>query len=1100
VCQRCFTAKNYGRLLPLSVPPEAWHEYVGALSHLHRGVIVLVVDIYDVHDTLRVLQAASLEELAASGIARIDNGASALDARSHSPRRGARATVEGSEGAPAGFGSRSVAPGRALFPTPSQIPLVVVINKVDLLPHTLSPSRLQAWVRGQINATMRQGPGSGIANVGTSAGEQAMPAHESAETGEGAPLQVISAPSSDDAQRWNSRRGSAADHRLPANGPARSPYKVIGVHCVSAAKQYGIRDLAAALQRHKTDVIRPQPSAHGASQQQQYGDVYVIGAPNTGKSTLINAVLSEVWHVPMPAGRAKREASAQAGAEDNGAASDVPRDSASDLSALDDPDVLVPPGGEGGSAGSLADLAGSRRGVGLSAKALSSVVFSAEEYAHARRSMQERQALLAGASAVPGDSDSIDEAALVQEVLRLRRETAAQAAAGLVEPNEGSAGGGAAGGERRGDANRSIPADTAALLDGVLAAHLQRKAGFKQRARKAAADGAPAEGQLPHGPSSNQTPWKAAAGGTDGTAPSVGPPPIPFTTSPLPGTTLGLLGAQLDPHGHSRIWDTPGLIVSTAKQELLEAVAQFEADAVAEQAAADSAAKAASESRSLGRGGRSKSAAIGATDGSTVVAAHSRGPPEGSAPDAGSAAPQATRPLYASTSKLAQLVPGASAGAAPLRVFRLTPGRCLFLGGLARVDYTHSPLKRHGREGADVQTSTADSAGTVDDGIYPLPAGEQRQSGRFPSGARGRETDRPHSGSDRGDDAVTIDIAAADSSRGSSGGQGPARSGKREPLSSLLVTVCSHLPVHVTRSDWADDLWMRHCGTASDSGACPQPSDASAAQAVELRYSASQHRLLQPAFKPLLRVGAVPLLRWATPLQLRAVVEAEALQRLRQAAGPSSGSGGSRDGGDRSRRRLTDRERQEEADLAAAVAAAFEGQGAAQQLRLKSCRQLPEAREALSAALAADVGSAHDRLSELLERREDFLRRLLQQLQREQRGWRQGRASPTGADAAAGSGEIGPLLSLGSTSQVLGSAATLERRRKRTRHNLLDLAYGGLGWLSVTPVEMEGMWGWSRAVTGGALGVAASEGVSVVARQPLLQATASGLSAADWEE
>jgi hypothetical protein len=258
--------------------------------------------------------------------------------------------------------------------------------------------------------------------------------------------------------------------------------------------------------------------------------------------------------------------------------------------------------------------------------------------------------------------------------------------------------------------------------------------------------------------------------------------------------------------------------------------------------------------------------------------------------------------------------------------------------------------------------------------------------------------------------------------------------------------------------------------------------------------------LLQPAFKPLLRVGAVPLLRWATPLQLRAVVEAEALQRLRQAAEPSSGSSGSGDSGDRSRRRLTDRERQEEEDLAAAIAAAFEGCGAAQQLRLTSCRQLPEAREALSAALAADVGSAHERLSKLLERREGFLRRMLHQMQREQRGRRRGRDTQTGLHTVADGADISALLSLGSTSQVLGSAATLERRRKRVRHNLLDLAYGGLGWLSVTPVEVEGMWGWSRAVTGGALGVAASEGVSVVARQPLLQATASGLSAADWEE
>jgi hypothetical protein len=74
-------------------------------------------------------------------------------------------------------------------------------------------------------------------------------------------------------------------------------------------------------------------------------------------------------------------------------------------------------------------------------------------------------------------------------------------------------------------------------------------------------------------PGTNERSRSSASGKSKQVAYSKESPPIPFTVSPLPGTTLGVLGAPLDPHGDSFCFDTPGIVIDPKKQALLESLA-----------------------------------------------------------------------------------------------------------------------------------------------------------------------------------------------------------------------------------------------------------------------------------------------------------------------------------------------------------------------------------------------------------------------------------------------------------------------------------------------------------------------------------------------
>lgn len=77
-------------------------------------------------------------------------------------------------------------------------------------------------------------------------------------------------------------------------------------------------------------------------------------------------------------------------------------------------------------------------------------------------------------------------------------------------------------------------------------------------------------------------------------------------------------------------------------------------------------------------------------------------------------------------------------------------------------------------------------------------------------------------------------------------------------------------------------------------------------------------------------------------------------------------------------------------------------------------------------------------------------------------------------------------------------ARTEQRRRTKTRRSVVDVCLGGLGWLAVTPVDIEGMHGWDRAIKGAVLTVHASDAVTVEARPPMLPYETSGTGPKQW--
>jgi hypothetical protein len=391
------------------------------------------------------------------------------------------------------------------------------------------------------------------------------------------------------------------------------------------------------------------------------------------------------------------------------------------------------------------------------------------------------------------------------------------------------------------------------------------------------------------------------------------PPEHLLTASPLPGTTLGVLRAPLDPHGHVCLLDTPGIVADEAQAAMLRAVLR---------SAAEAAAGGESE------GGAGAGAEVG---GGGLMAARAR--PSGNAP---------------ALRALALLVPGGKASERPARgglraathglpIVRLAPGRSLFLGGLARIDYAHP-----------------------------------------------------------------------------------------DPACHLLLSVASRLPPHATATARAEDLWGAHA----------EGPRAAAAAAVA---PGKPLPLLWPRHGPLAFAGS---------LSLRACLNANQLATVRATA-------------------VVDAQR----SGAAATAVGDGGEGGS--MALPSLLFAGEAGGGGLEGLEPPHGEG---------------------------GWEEEEKEEEGGGAGAGYGGARRLSRLppGALAPNASRSATLQRRRERLRPAVVDVALPGLGWVAVTPVEVQGMVGWARTMQHGVLRLHVAEGVRAHARAPLLPYTAVGTGPKEW--
>ena len=419
VCQRCFQAKHYSRLVPATVAPAESAAYASALSTaLNRdSLIVHVADLFDWNGSL----LAGLR----GGI-----GGDSLQGGTSLPRWGR----------PHGSSGR-----KYQLPTPR---ILLVVNKVDLLPRNVSLARIDVWVRSHARA-------AGLSGL------------------------------------------------------------LAGVHIVSAARGFGVRNVAA-------DIIARKRGRN----------VYVVGAPNVGKSTLINAVLDEVW---------------------NRRKTDLPRgQSVTQPVTINEADL---PQGYAAGDTFLGDVA---------ALESSAVASRDVESRHDRRDTDD---------GMPANARRSTEASTMTSDFRIV--LAAEAARKALHRRS-----------KFSEEDRLTISDTT-------------NSGNTEAQRTA--------------PGSNETTTTTTLAVAEPVLSAA--PGVPFTTSPMPGTTLGVIGAALDAHGHAYIYDTPGAITNPSKHRLLEALCVSSDDVVG------------------------------------VVAPAER--------------------LIAPT-------------------YRLTPGRCLWLGGLIRIEYENS--------------------------------------------------------------------------------------------------------------------------------------------------------------------------------------------------------------------------------------------------------------------------------------------------------------------------------------------------------------------------------------------------------------------------
>jgi hypothetical protein len=320
-----------------------------------------------------------------------------------------------------------------------------------------------------------------------------------------------------------------------------------GIHLTSAARRTGTAGLL--------EDIRAEAKGR---------DVFVAGAPNAGKSALINALLAEAWGVGLPWAPAHL-------------------------------------GRRGGAPGATTAT--------LWLDELPEGYVAGDVYKGDPKALAQTLGRTRSAESSPTDTTSTGPAAPGDPVRRRGSEygSAPPSLPGYLAGGDGEESGSA-----------------------LLAREVERKA----RHRKSKEEGEDMMVTVPI----------AAAAPGSGRA----PPSVPFTVSPMPGTTHAVIGAALDSHGHVTLYDTPGIIADVGLQRLLEGVALL--------AAAE--------------------APIAAESQPSPARSHARRHSVAKTP----------------TAALQLLVPSKRQR---LSTYRLAPGRCLWLGGLARLEWSHPDPRQH---------------------------------------------------------------------------------------------------------------------------------------------------------------------------------------------------------------------------------------------------------------------------------------------------------------------------------------------------------------------------------------------------------------------
>lgn len=486
ICQRCFNAKHYGRLMPLAVPEAVYSSYLRTLASMpaeKSSLVVLVLDCWDFHgaaltSTLRALLAPPPKP--PTQVTDAMSGSVDFDRQQQNP------------------------------PSYKRPSLLVVINKVDLLPNDVKQERVLQWAREELRiaARMATSKASGAGAHHTAQDDADAPDAAAAAfvgslsepTGSDRVLTLNSnafvSPSAKkrfdkklfDAENYNSGGGGSKNRRTDnsrdgdggggrTGGSSALGGGIVGVHLVSAQKGWGTAQLLDDIKGHYKG-----------------RDVYVVGAPNVGKSSVINALLAKQWGLPWTSTGAVRRGAPSATA--------------------------------GGAAGSAAD--GARPGQGRT------VTLFLDELPPGYKV----------GDVFKGDFDALQRS--------IRSRVHGQAGNPVMDRDHDAASSSPSGASSgsSGDAASAAAAESREILSDIAARKARHKA-TKESIVTGAADFAADAGADDSRHSVTVAVDDSASGGggagngASATSPkrnassAPAPPAVPFTTSPLPGTTLG---------------------------------------------------------------------------------------------------------------------------------------------------------------------------------------------------------------------------------------------------------------------------------------------------------------------------------------------------------------------------------------------------------------------------------------------------------------------------------------------------------------------------------------------------------------------------------